>query len=157
MLEESSRESSQESSQDSYEVSLEEVPKQPEPEPEPEPDYLSVCVDEVSSKKNRQTHTLKTPLPENFGISSKVMKWAEQHGFNDLEVQLDAFRNKAAAHGYQYADWDRAFMEAVRNDWAKVRQQENHNAAHQRVNNSAPARVKRAIMQREKARRERGE
>ena len=34
---------------------------------------------------------------------------------------MDAFRRKVAANGYQYASWDDAFMEAVREDWAKIR------------------------------------
>jgi len=37
------------------------------------------------------------------------------------EEHLDAFRRKAMANAYAYADWDAALMEAIREDWAKLR------------------------------------
>ena len=63
----------------------------------------------------------KTPLPEGFGLSDRVRAWAEAKGFGRLEEHLEAFRRKATAHGYAYVNWDDAFMEAVREDWAKLR------------------------------------
>jgi hypothetical protein len=38
-----------------------------------------------------------------------------------LDEHLEAFRRKCAAHGYAYRDHDAAFMEAIREDWAKLR------------------------------------
>ena len=63
----------------------------------------------------------KTTLPEGFGLSDRVRAWAEAKGFGRLEEHLEAFRRKATAHGYAYVNWDDAFMEAVREDWAKLR------------------------------------
>lgn len=64
----------------------------------------------------------KTQLPADFGISDRVLTWANEHGFGQLEQHLDAFRRKATAKGYTYVSWDDAFMEAIREDWAKLRQ-----------------------------------
>lgn len=63
----------------------------------------------------------KTPLPQDFGLSERVQQWARAEGYERLSEHLDAFRRKAQAKGYTYADWDSAFMEAVREDWAKLR------------------------------------
>lgn len=63
----------------------------------------------------------KTPLPEDFGISERVSAWAKEHRFDRLNEHLAAFKRKATANGYAYASWDDAFMEAVREDWAKLR------------------------------------
>lgn len=60
----------------------------------------------------------KTPLPPQFAISPRVRDWASQHGYRRLEDHFAAFSLKAAARGYAYADWDAAFMTAVRDNWA---------------------------------------
>ena len=66
------------------------------------------------------TRTKKTPLAENFTISESVKAWAIEKGHGRLSEHLDAFKAKARANGYTYANWDAAFMEAIRNDWAKL-------------------------------------
>lgn len=63
----------------------------------------------------------KTSLPTDFGLSEAVVAWAKGNGFGQLDQHLDAFKRKATAKGYTYVDWDAAFMEAVREDWAKLR------------------------------------
>ncbi len=63
----------------------------------------------------------KTGLPADFGISDAVREWAERERFGSLEAHLDAFKRKATAKGYTYVNWDAAFMEAIREDWAKLR------------------------------------
>ena len=81
-------------------------------------------------KGERRVRTgVKTPLPPNFAISSRVQAWAASKGFDRLPEHLEAFRSKAAAKGYSYVDWDEGFMGAIRDDWAGLRQ-----AAGQRVN-----------------------
>lgn len=62
-----------------------------------------------------------TPMPENFSVSERVKDWATAKGFDRLPEHLEAFKGKATAKGYTYADWDAAFMEAIREDWAKLR------------------------------------
>lgn len=60
------------------------------------------------------------PLPEGFGISDRVRKWAAQKGHSNLETHLESFLGKVKAKGYRYVDWDEAFMTAIRDDWAKL-------------------------------------
>jgi uncharacterized protein YdaU (DUF1376 family) len=63
----------------------------------------------------------KTSISDDFSVSQRVKDWAKQKGFDKLDEHLDAFTRKAKMNGYQYLDWDLAFMEAVREDWAKIR------------------------------------
>ncbi len=63
----------------------------------------------------------KSQIPTDFVISPRVQAWADAKGFSGLEQHLEAFKAKCAAKGYSYLDWDAAFMEAVREDWAKLR------------------------------------
>jgi uncharacterized protein YdaU (DUF1376 family) len=63
----------------------------------------------------------KSPIPEDFSISQRVKDWAKQKGYDRLEDHLDAFTRKAKMNAYMYVDWDLAFMEAIREDWAKIR------------------------------------
>lgn len=65
----------------------------------------------------------QTSLPNDFGISDRVREWALERGYDRLPEHLDAFKRKAVAKGYTYASWDDALMEAIREDWAKVRTQ----------------------------------
>lgn len=63
---------------------------------------------------------IKTPIPENFGISDRVAAWAASKGISNLEAHMEFFKNQCAAKGYRNVDWDRAFMNAVTADWAKI-------------------------------------
>lgn len=63
----------------------------------------------------------KTSIPDDFSVSQRVREWATQKGFDRLDEHLDAFKRKALMNAYTYMDWDLAFMEAIREDWAKLR------------------------------------
>jgi len=64
----------------------------------------------------------KTPLPENFFISDDVRLWfAEKKYTENINDHLEAFIEKCKQHGYRYSDWDSAFKNAIRDDWAKLR------------------------------------
>jgi len=63
----------------------------------------------------------KVPMPDDFAISEKVALWAKENNFDRLNDHLDAFKRKAEMNGYRYVNWDLAFMEAIREDWAKLR------------------------------------
>lgn len=63
----------------------------------------------------------KTSMPSDFGISDRVKSWATEKGFDRVDAHLESFKAKCAANGYTYADWDAAFMNAIRDDWAKLR------------------------------------
>ena len=84
---------------------------------------VGVVVEDGDGKRASATRTQskKKPLPEDFAVSERVKAWAAEGGFGQLEQHLDAFKRKATAKAYAYADWDAAFMEAIREDWAKLR------------------------------------
>lgn len=79
-----------------------------------------VVVEDEGVKPRKRGKQPKVPMPEDFGISDRVKRWAAEKGHKRLDEHLDAFKGKCRAHGYCYADWDEAFMEAVRSDWAKL-------------------------------------
>ena len=87
------------------------------------------CIQDVSSlepqvsigkdsqgKKSKQ----KTSLPDDFCISERVIEWAKKEGYRELQKHFDNFVLQAQAKNYQYANWDSAFMTAIRQNWAKV-------------------------------------
>lgn len=76
---------------------------------------LSLALDKSKAKAR------KTLMPADFAVSARVAAWGKEKGFDRLAEHLDAFRRKCAMNGYTYANWDDAFMEAVREDWAKLR------------------------------------
>ena len=80
-------------------------------------------VDDVPRKRGPRAKPVRTAMPEGFDRepSPRVMAWAQKEGFDRLGEHLQAFARKCAANSYVYADWDAAFMEAVREDWAKLR------------------------------------
>lgn len=63
----------------------------------------------------------KVGLPSDFAVSDAVREWACKNHYGDLEQHLESFKDKATARGYQYADWDAAFRNAIRDDWAGLR------------------------------------
>jgi hypothetical protein len=71
--------------------------------------------------KPKKPKSAETPLPENFVLSDRVLKWAAQQGLAGvIELHFEAFVSTCKAKGYSYVDWDEAFMSAVRKNWAKI-------------------------------------
>ena len=83
----------------------------PSPSPSPSPTPTPKRVKIASALK---------PLPKDFEISGRVRVWAEKKGHGKLDEHLEAFKRKCRAKDYKYADWDDAFMEAIRENWAKL-------------------------------------
>lgn len=77
---------------------------------------VDVPVDIKKKKKPKPT-----PLPEDFKISERVKTWADSKGLIDLEADLEFFTGRMRANGKKYVDWDEAFMNCVREDWAGLR------------------------------------
>ncbi len=77
---------------------------------------------EPSRKPTRKSarKSAEVPLPTDFAISDRVRRWAQEKGHGHLEARHEHFVSKAKARGYQYIDWDEAFMNAIREDWAKL-------------------------------------
>lgn len=75
---------------------------------------------EEKKEHPRKRAPSKTALPQGFTISDRVRSWAAEKGHTRLEQHLESFRIKVAAKGYTYADWDSAFMGAIRDNWANL-------------------------------------
>lgn len=92
------------------------------PSPSPSPSNRNeIHTPDGDAPAPKPKRAIKTPIPDDFGVTERVAKWAVQRGFDRLEDHMDSFRRKAKANNYAYADWESAFMEAVREDWAKLR------------------------------------
>lgn len=64
-------------------------------------------------------------LPDDFVISDRVQRWAQEKNHGSLERHFENFVSAARAKGYEYVDWDEAFMKAIRENWAKVDNKKN--------------------------------
>jgi hypothetical protein len=62
-----------------------------------------------------------TAIPEDFAVSDAVKTWAVKGGYVDLSKHLEFFVGRMRASGKTYVDWDQAFMNCIREDWAKLR------------------------------------
>lgn len=76
--------------------------------------------DTQSSDKPKKSKNVLRTLPDDFEISDRVKSWAEKEGHKNLELHLERFKETAIMKRYKYADWDLAFMKAIREDWGKV-------------------------------------
>ena len=70
------------------------------------------------------TKNQKIPIPKDFTISQRVINWANEKGYRDLNKHLDNFILVAQSNNYKYTDWDAAFMRAIKDNWAKVASKE---------------------------------
>ena len=102
--------------------SAEASPRSPDT-PFPFPDSGLGTAQAKHAKPPRKQKAIKTELPDGFGISDRVRTWAGLKKFDRLEEHLESFLSKAKAKAYTYADWDEALMNAIRDDWAKLRVQ----------------------------------
>jgi len=76
-------------------------------------------IEEKEPRASRSTSPRKSPIPDGFEVSERVAQWAVSKGHVRLADRLEHFRSACKAKGYTYADWDEAFMTAIRDDWAK--------------------------------------
>ena len=74
----------------------------------------------ISTPTFKKASPKKKPIPENFGISESVKLWAIKNNHKNLDKHLENFISSCKANGYAYLDWDSAFMNAVRQNWAKI-------------------------------------
>ncbi len=76
----------------------------------------------IAAKQKRAQS--KILIPEDFGISERLASWASKSGYTveQLESQLERFRNNAAMKQHRYADWDAAFQNWMANarDWGQL-------------------------------------
>jgi len=63
----------------------------------------------------------ESSIPPDFLISERVVTWAASKGYTRLDEHFEHFVSYAKRKGATYVDWDEAFMNAIRNDWAKLK------------------------------------
>lgn len=87
------------------------------------------CIQDVSSLEPQvsigkdsqdKISKIKTSIPDDFSISDRVREWADKEGYLYIQKHLDNFILVAQARGYKYVNWDSAFMNAIRNNWANI-------------------------------------
>jgi hypothetical protein len=71
-------------------------------------------------KRIEEKKVIKTSIPSDFTVSERVIRWANEKGYRDLNKHLDNFILVAQSNNYKYTDWDAAFMRAIKDNWAKV-------------------------------------
>jgi hypothetical protein len=66
----------------------------------------------------------KTKIAADFSPTTTTYQWAYAKGISpaDIARHLDYFIGACQAKGYMYSDWQRAFQNAVTNNWAKIEQ-----------------------------------
>jgi hypothetical protein len=74
----------------------------------------------VVGNTRKRAKPTKTALPDDFVITPALEEWARQKGHTRLPEHLESFKAKVKANGYTYVDWNSAFQEAIRGDWAKL-------------------------------------
>lgn len=82
---------------------------------------------QVTQDKQESQAKKKRSLPKGFKVSESNQKWAKEKGFDRLDEHLEYFVGYALANGKQYVDWDRAFQNAVRGNWARLPDKKNTN------------------------------
>lgn len=83
----------------------------------PTPITIPITIEGQKQVPARKRATLINP---DFGISERVRTWATDKGHTRLDERLEDFIGKARAKAYTYVDWDDAFMNAIRADWANL-------------------------------------
>lgn len=91
---------------------------------------LTNNIDTPSGKPKKSKNVLRT-LPDDFCISERVKNWAIKENHQNIELHLERFKEIAIMKRYKYADWDLAFMKAIREDWGKVNTLSRHNNGYQ--------------------------
>jgi len=91
---------------------------------------LSECLSDATTEKrrveksrvdtNEKQSPKKKPIPDDFQISERVQTWAIKNNHRHLEKHFEYFVDKCKQKGYTNVDWDLAFMNAIRENWAKI-------------------------------------
>lgn len=85
-----------------------------------EPNKSLTSKEQVSSPPAKKSKPRKRTLPDDFVLSDRHREWADKNDYRNIEGHFDYFRDAAGAKGYEYVDWDLAFYNAVRRDWANL-------------------------------------
>jgi uncharacterized protein YdaU (DUF1376 family) len=86
-----------------------------------EPITINHLKEAPSASASKPAKKKETPIPEGFEISDGVAAWAQANGYANLNAYLEFFVGRMTASGKKYVNWDQAFMNCIREDWAKLR------------------------------------
>lgn len=81
---------------------------------------VNAVVDEGVRQPAPTKRKSRSEIPKDFAVSDRVKSWSAEKGFDRLDQHLESFISKVRKNDYRYVDWDEAFMEAVRENWAKL-------------------------------------
>lgn len=99
---------------------------------------LPVINTEKPVPKVKKRQPVNTTIPDEFAVSDEVLSWYREKGYReDISKHLENFKDQCQAKGYVYANFDAAFKNAIRKDWAALRNQQiqgNYNANNTRNN-----------------------
>ena len=77
-------------------------------------------ISRTSKEPIKKAQAKKTSLPKDFVLTDRHRDWAAEHKIQQIEKHFAYFVDACEAKGYQYANWDKAFYNAVRSNWAKI-------------------------------------
>lgn len=79
-----------------------------------------VMKEEIRREEIIDKRSKKISIPDDFDISDRVKQWAYKNNYQHLSRHLENFILVAKSNNYKYSDWDSAFMRAIKDNWAKV-------------------------------------
>jgi len=88
---------------------------------------------EKNDKKKRFVFDKAVSLPNDFEITEELSAWANEKGHNKLKEHLEYFKIACESKGYTYKNWNAGFQKAVRDDWAKLKQQPRYQQQNERA------------------------
>ena len=75
---------------------------------------------QLQQPEKRTRRTEPHYLPADFVLTPALRQWAVARGITKLDERLEHFTDLALAKSYKYADWEAAFRNACRGDWARL-------------------------------------
>ena len=71
---------------------------------------------------NKTSRNNKKPVPPGFGITPELINWGKSKSVSEtkLNEHMENFINQSLARDYRYVDWNAAFRNAVKANWAKL-------------------------------------
>jgi len=105
------------------------------------PDKPKNTIVDPEKQQVKKKQPVQATIPDDFIVSEGVMAWYRENDYKeDINKHLENFKDQCRAKGYTYASFDAAFKNAIRKDWAAIRNQQiqgNYNANNTRNNETS--------------------
>lgn len=112
---------------DSYQQDNKPANKQVTSKQQTDNKQITTNKNEKNDKKLKEyIYTQLMPWPIGFHITDKLRSWANEKKHTHLEEHFENFKCQCEAKGYKYKNWNSAFQTAIRNDWAKINKDKQH-------------------------------